>query len=44
MEVFTALTPTYSGNLKPNLESFLVESVATRHCDFSYPPLGLNRA
>ena len=30
MEVFAVPTPTYSGNCKPNLESFLVESVATR--------------
>ena len=30
MEVFAVPTPTYSGNCKPNLESFLVESLATR--------------
>jgi hypothetical protein len=34
MEVFLASTPTYSGNSKPNLESFLAESVATRPNDF----------
>ena len=30
MEVFAVPTPTYSGNCKPNLESFLVECIATR--------------
>jgi hypothetical protein len=34
MEVLAVPTPTYSGNCKPNLESFLVESVATRPNDF----------
>ena len=35
MEVFLASTPTYSGNCKPNLETFLVESVATRPRSFA---------
>ena len=30
MEVLAVPTPTYSGNCKPNLESFLVETLATR--------------
>jgi hypothetical protein len=35
MESFLASTPTYSGNCKPNLETFLVESVATRPRSFA---------
>lgn len=30
MEVFAVPTPTYSGNCKPFLETFLAGSVATR--------------
>ena len=30
MGVFAVPTPTSSGNYKPNLESFLLESLATR--------------
>ena len=43
MEVFLALTPIYSGNCKAFLETFLVESVATRPRTFSLAllePLG----
>ena len=38
MEVFAVLTPTYSGNCKPNLESFLVEKARHAREDCSARP------